>query len=305
MPAFFADGTPATILMRSGGFLVPTSAIAIEQPALPPDEADWEQLFADRDLVGLDGWYEGYTGARYTPTRAHDDGVVDDAWLASNEGNGNVSLVGGQWLVERMSAGNFRVAASNVTFRDCVISSGGNFHGFSNYIGENPSGIVIEHCTIDGQAADWLGITFGSATEPGQITSRRNNITGYRCGMQIIGGFIAEENWVHDLHYAEPDPHVTGVSIRSRNVLVRRNRIADGNSSALAFYDENTPYTGIVAEENIISTGSSQYEVSYPGTPSVGADVSLIGNLFERGSIANGHNFTVKTGNVNLAGDPV
>lgn len=305
MPAFFADGTPATVFMRSEGYLVPTESFAIAQPDLPPEEADWEQLFAERDLAGLDDWYEQYTGTRAAPTRAHDDGVVNAAWLADNEGNGNVSFSEGRWLVERMSAGNFRVEASNVTFRDCTISSGGNYHGFSNYIGENPTGIVIEHCTIDGQGADWLGITFGSATEPDQIVARRNNIIGYRCGIQIIGGFTAEENWVHDLHYAEPDPHVTGISIRSRNVLVKRNRIADGNSSALAFYDENSPYSGIVAQENVISTSSSQYEASYPGTPSVGASVSLIDNLFERGSIANGHNFTVKTGNLNLAGESV
>ena len=273
----------------------------------PAPGTDWLEAFTARNVAGLDAWYAANTGHRHATTRNHDDGVIDAAWLASKNGNGNVSFTSGRWVIERMRASNFRVSANNVTFRDCLIYAGGGYHGISAYYGTNPSGIIIEHCTINGQGADWLGIQFWDATMANQIMVQRSNITGFRCGIQIVGGFTAEENWVHDLYYDPVDPHVTSMSIRGRNVTLRRNRLADGNSSALAFYNETSPYTNIRAEQNVISTSHAIYEVTYLGSYPVGANtVELVDNLFQRGALAyqNG-NFSRVSGNITLAGNPV
>lgn len=97
------------------------------------------------------------------------------------------------------------------------------------------------------------------------------------------------------------------MSIRARNVNVLRNRLADGNSAGLAFYNESTPYTNILAEGNVISTGQAIWEVAYLGSYPPGANtVRLVGNLFDRGALAYGAgNFTEVSGNVNRAGAAV
>lgn len=268
----------------------------------------WDALYAARDRAGFDAWYPAHTGATLTPTATFTgDQYVDAGWLTGMADGVHVHQEAGRWVVERVHASQFRVVADNITFRQCVVEPGGGYHGITSPVGENPSGIIIEDCTLNGQGADWLGVQFPEATEPDQVIVRRCNITSFRVGIQIMGGLTAEYNWVHDLFYSGVDAHDTSMSIRSRNVTVRRNRLADGNSAALAFYNENSPYTNILAQENIISTPQAIWEVAYLGSYPPGSNtVRLVGNLFDRGALAYADgNFTEVSGNYTFAGTPV
>lgn len=275
-------------------------------PATPDNPpGTWATLFATRNISGLAAWYVANTGHRQTPTLTVGNVQVTTAWLNAQP-SANVTQEGGRWIVSRVKADVLRPVANNVTFRDCVVESNGGYHGMVSPVGENPTGIIIEYCTINGQGADWLGIQFPQATEPNQIVVQRCNIMGYRCGIQIIGGLNAIENYVHDLYYDPVDPHVTSMSIRARNVNVLRNWLSDGNSAALAFYNETSPYTNILAEQNIVSTQQAYWEVAYTGNYPPGANtVRFIGNLLERGDFAGGHNFSEVSGNMTWAGSPV
>lgn len=269
--------------------------------------AEWQALFTARDIPGLEAWYQAYTGHRAAPTRTVPNTLVNSSWLSSNLGNG-VTQEGGRWVVSRVRFdGGCRVAANNITFRDVIVESNGGYHGIHSPVGETPTGIIIEHSTLMGEGADWLGVQFPEAVASDTIIVRRCNISGYRVGIQIIGGMNAVENYVHDLYYDAVDPHVTSMSIRARNVNVLRNWMGDGNSAALAFYNESSPYTNILAEGNIFTTSKAIWEVAYLGSYPPGSNtVRLVGNLFERGALAYGAgNFTEVSGNKTFAGATV
>ena len=304
MPLVTSTGTELLSLNSAGNTM---TVLGYQWPDETPPSTDWSSLFASRNLPGLEAWYVANTGHRALATRSYGNELIDATWLANNSGNGNVWFADGRWVIERISATGLRVVANNVTIRDCLVQAGGGYHGIVAPVGEDPTGIIIEHCTLDGQAADWLGVQFPEASAANQIIVRRCNITGFRCGIQIIGGIVAEENWIHDLYYDAVDPHVTSISIRARNVTVRRNRLADGNSAALAFYNETSPYTNIRAEQNIISTNQAIWEVAYLGSYPAGANtVEFIDNLFERGALAyQAGNFSSVSGNSTINGTPV
>lgn len=269
--------------------------------------AEWQALFAARDIPGLEAWYQAYTGHRAAPTRTVPNTLVNSSWLSSNLGNG-VTQEGGRWVVSRVRFdGGCRVAANNITFRDVIVESNGGYHGIHSPVGETPTGIIIEHSTLMGEGADWLGVQFPEAVASDTIIVRRCNISGYRVGIQIIGGMNAIENYVHDLYYDPVEPHVTSMSIRARNVNVLRNWMGDGNSAALAFYNESSPYTNILAEGNIFTTSKAIWEVAYLGSYPPGSNtVRLVGNLFERGALAYGAgNFTEVSGNKTFDGATV
>ena len=286
----------------------PTSQYVNLRTGEPVAPSAWADLFDARDFDGLDQWYADNTGRRVLPTKTFGNVLIDSAWLSSNQDGANVLQEGGRWVIQRtLFSGGCRVKADNITFRDVTVESNGGYHGIHSPVDAFPTGIRIEHSTLIGGGSDWLGVQFPEATEVDQINVYRCDISGYRVGIQIIGGMNAVENWVHDLYYDPVEPHVTSMSIRARNVNVLRNRLSDGNSAGLAFYNESTPYTNILAEGNVISTGQAIWEVAYLGSYPPGANtVRLVGNLFDRGALAYGAgNFTEVSGNVNRAGAAV
>lgn len=294
---------------------VVTASATVTDPA----GGDWRSAFDTRDINGtITDWYRANTGHDPAMDYLTHSGTltINVAWLAANLGNGRVSQEpSGRWLVERYHVlGTVRVNVDNVTLRN--ISQLGGLYGVQSQAGFNAAGIVIEHCTFDGNMVNGsTAINFGAATEPNQIRLRFCNFTGFRAGIYCFGGVTAEYCWSHDLHYT-PGSHNTGASIRSRNVTLRRNLIADGNSSAISFYAENSPYTNILAQENILrlpesDTGPEIIMAKQYSTPLPGETRRLVGNLFYRGGVGGGgiagdtFGFTEISGNINMAGDPV
>ncbi len=284
-------------------------------PGEPPvDPGDWAGVFASRDINGdIRDWYEVNTG--HDPNLSYQDVAgnlaITDAWLASNNGNGRVWMDGGRWHVERYrTTGTITVNANDVTIINCHVNSTGALYAMRSQT--NCTGLVVEHCTFQGNYASSNGATinFPAATEPDQIIFRYTEFTGWRAGIYCFGGVRAEYCWSHDLMFTETS-HNTGASIRSRNVTLYRCLISDGNSAAISCYAENTPYTGILIQENILrlpehDTGAEVFIGKEYAIPLPGETRRLIGNLFYRGNIGGTtEGFTEVSGNIDINGNPV
>lgn len=240
----------------------------------------WQEAFTSRDMRGtqpardpaepigeIQAWYKANTGhdpalSYALATVGTATWTINAAWLNANNGNGRVTFADGRWLVERYETGGMiRVAANNVTLRNIYQNNGGTaLYGFQSRASDgNASGVVLEHSTLNGNYHDAVSsaaINFAAATEPDQITLRNVDIYGYRAGIYCFAGITAEYCWVHDLNFT-PTSHNTPASIRGGNVHLRRNLLADGNSSAMSFYPEYGPYTNIVVEENMFRLTAS------------------------------------------------
>lgn len=258
------------------------------QPARDPAEPVGE----------IAAWYRNNTG--HDPSLDYTLAVVgsatwtiDTAWLEANEGNGRVSFSGGRWHVERYECGGLiRFAANDITLSNCYQNSAGALYALQSRSADgNATGIIVEHSTLAGNAANDDGATlnFTEARDVDQIIIRYCDISGYRAGLYAFGGITAEYNWVHDLHFT-PGSHNTGGSLRAGNNHYRRNLIADGNSSALSWYPEYVPYTNNLAEENIFRLANADTgpevilaEGRLASEPAPGDTRRLINNLFYRG----------------------
>lgn len=233
--------------------------------------SSWQEAFDSRDMRGtqpardtaepvgaIRAWYEANTG--HDPSLSYEvlpagTWTINQTWLTAREGNGRVSQSGGRWYVERYETpGTIRVAVNNITLSNIYQNSGGALYGFqSRALDGNATGVVLEHSTLAGNAANDNGaaLNFPDARNVDQITLRHCEISGYRAGLYCFGGITAEYCWVHDLHFS-PGSHNTGASMRAGNNHLARNLIADGNSSAISWYPEYGPYTNNIAEENVL-----------------------------------------------------
>lgn len=277
------------------------------------DPGDWETAFNSRNFTTLATYFEGITGHNPALSYATINGnwAITDAWLASNNGNGRVSFANGRWLVERYHVlGTARINANNVTLRNIhVDGTNGILYGFQSQT--NASGAIVEHSTANGQwVSGSTAIQFPAATEPDQVQFRFCDFLGFRAGIYCFGGVTAEYCWSHDLHYTF-ESHNTGCSVRARNCTIRRCLISDGNSAAISCYAENSPYTGILLQENALrlpeaDTGPEVIMAKQYTEPQPGETRRLIGNLFYRGNLGGDtFGFTEITGNIDVNGDPV
>lgn len=272
---------------------------------------DWADVFATRDINGsITDWYVANVGHDSTLAYQEVTGglTIDDTWLAANNGNGRVWLDGGRWHVERYrSTGTITVDANDVTIVDCHVNSTGALYAMRSQA--NCSGLVVEHCTFQGNSANPNGATI-NATEPNQIIFRYTDFSGWRAGIYCFGGITAEYCYSHDLYFTEGS-HNTGASIRARNCTLYRCLITDGNSAAVSCYAENTPYTGILIQENTlrlqeIDTGPEVIMAKEYAAPLPGETRRLIGNLFYRGYVGGDtFGFTEISGNIDINGDTV
>lgn len=284
-------------------------------PELPPIEpGTWADAFATRDINGvITDWYVAETG--HDPGLAYQDiagGLtITNSWLSTNNGNGRVWQSGGRWYVERYrTTGSITVDADDVTITNCHVNSTGALYAMRSQA--NCSGLVVEHCTFQGNSANPNGatISFPDATEPDQIVFRYVNMSGWRAGIYCIGGITAEYCYSHDLYFTEGS-HNTGASIRSRNCTLYRCLITDGNSAAVSCYAENTPYTGILIEQNTLrlpesDTGPEVIMAKEYSMPQPGETRRLVGNLFYRGYVGGDtFGFTEISGNIDINGNPV
>lgn len=297
-------------------------SVPLEEPEPDDDPGDWATAFATRDFGELATFYAGLTGHDPGLAYATNNGhlTVDNAWLSANNGNGRVSFTAGRWLVERYHViGELRMVANDVTFRNMYVDgTNGILYGFRTPSGANPTGVIIEHSTADGKMVSGsTAVQCPYATEPDQIQIRFCDLTGFRAGALLVAGVTLEYCWSHDLHYTTGS-HNTGASIRSRNCTIRRCLISDGNSAAISCYAENSPYTGILIQENALrlpeaDTGPEVIMAKQYSAPQPGETRRLIGNLFYRGGNAgrgggiagDTFGFTEVVGNIDRDGNPV
>jgi len=298
-------------------------------PEPPPEDDDpggWAEAFDASDFYSVGGVIQGETIDWFVENTGHNPGLsyqyvdghltVTDSWLSTNLGNGRVTSSGGRYYVERYQVGGaLRITSNNVTFDNMYINVDRNpiFYAIQASSGQNPTGIEINNTTLAGNQLETSGasINFPLATSPNQIVFRQCDFSGHRAGIYCFGGISAHYCYVHDLIYA-PESHNTGASLRARNNWIRRCCIVDGNSAAISMYAENSPYTGILIEENILrlaetDTGAEmllgkEYEVPQPGETRI-----VRNNKFYRGNLSDGvlSYTTTLTGNVDIDGTPV
>lgn len=293
------------------GWLDCSVPLAVQQP--DDDPGSWQTAFDSRNFSTLATFYAGITGhdSGLTYTTINGNWTITDAWLATNNGNGNVSFVDGRWLVERYHVlGIARINANNVTLRNIYVDgTNGILYGFQSQT--NATNLIIEHSTADGKMVSGsTAINFPAAIEPDQVQLRFCDFTGFRAGIYCFGGVTAEYCWSHDLHYTF-ESHNTGASVRARNCTIRRCLISDGNSAAISCYAENSPYTGVLLQENALrlpeaDTGPEVIMAKQYSVPQPGETRRLIGNLFYRGNLGGDtFGFTEISGNIDSSGNPV
>lgn len=284
------------------------------QPSAPSGGSTWAEAFATRDINGqITNWYVANVG--HDTALVYEDiagGLtITDTWLTTNSGNGRVWQNAGRWYVERYrTTGTITVNADNVTITNCHVNSTGALYAMRSQL--NNTGIVVEHCTFQGNSANPNGATinFPDATEPNQIVFRYTNFSGWRAGIYCFGGITAEYCYSHDLYFTEGS-HNTGASIRYQNCTLYRCLITDGNSAAISCYAENTPYTGILIQENTlrlqeIDTGPEVIMAKEYSMPLPGETRRLVGNLFYRGYVGGDtFGFTEISGNIDINGNEV
>jgi hypothetical protein len=270
-----------------------------------------------RDIDGLEEWYIDNAGRQSAVAMLNMAGTrltITDAWLAANLAGPNVEQeADGRWIVHDVHCHDIRVGANNVTIRDCLVELGGSglYAITSSTSGAvtNPTGIIIEYCTIDGGDVLTRAIHFPNASASGQITIRYCDIGRFQNGVFSSGGMTCEYTYVHDLFYSG-EAHNTSMSNRGRNCILRRN-LCMNDVSSITMYAETTPYTGILVEENIIDAVNSNNELSFPSdkiyhVPQPGETRRSIGNLLARNTgMNNFENWTEITGNIDFAGNPV
>lgn len=283
-------------------------------PVAPVTSGDWADVFATRDINGdITDWYLANTGHDTSLAYQEIAGglTIDAAWLAANNGNGRVWQDGARWHVERYrTTGTITVNADDVTIVNCHVNSSGALYAMRSTT--NCTGLVVEHTTFQGNQANPNGATinFPAATEPDQVVFRYTDFSGWRAGIYCFGGITAEYCYSHDLYFTEGS-HNTGASIRARNCTLYRCLITDGNSAAISCYAENTPYTGILIQENTLrlqesDTGPEVIMAKEYANPLPGETRRLVGNLFYRGYVGGDtFGFTEISGNIDINGNPV
>lgn len=151
---------------------------------------------------------------------------------------------------------------NNVIVRDCKFAGDDP----SNHIAVDAgvTGVVIEHCRVDGLKAqygtDRATSNFGNrgvhCAPSAQITVRRCFVTGCRSGIRIGVGSHAYENWVEEL--TPPASGASGSSISFRGgspytqTIIERNRLEAGTSNALAMYASAGPIQNLDIDDNYI-----------------------------------------------------
>lgn len=295
------------------------------EPPADDDPGGWAAAFAARDFASVEGvivgetvdWFEANTG--HDPELTYADNIgnltVTESWLSTNVGNGRVTYdsEADLYTVERYRVtGEIRVNTTTARVRFSNLhhdNAGSTLYGLRSTT--NCPHVEFEDSTINGNGSDRLAINFPDATEPDQVTFRRCNFYGYRTGIYCFGGISAHYCYVHDLFFTETS-HNTGASIRARNCTIRRCLIVDGNSSAISCYAENSPYTGILLQENCLrlpesDTGSEVLLGKQYAIPAPGETRRMIDNVLWRGNISDGveAGMTELTGNVDRNGDPV
>ena len=151
---------------------------------------------------------------------------------------------------------------NNVTVRDCKFAGADRSNQIM--VDAGVTGVVIEHCRIDGLKArygtDRASSNYGNfgvfCASSAQITIRRCFVTGCRSGIRIGVGSHAYENWVEEL-----TPPATGASTSSigfrggspyTQTIIERNALETGTSTALAMYASSGPIRNLDIDDNYI-----------------------------------------------------
>lgn len=279
-----APATTITDATASGG-----KAVKFSSAVTPP--ASWQDAFDSSNQATLDVWYAtntGYVGLDLDVSTFRDisaDNMIDQAWLTSNQGNGNVSQVNGRWIVENVRSSRIRIAANNVTIRGCHITGGGStLYGIQHYPtwSNSISGTIVEYCTLNGQGTEGTGLLMSTQTAGiTSIIARNNDVYGWGTGIDMRGNITVEYNRVHDLHYYTGSHNASAVN-RNANLRINRNSLEDGNSSALSIYADGMIFN-MVVQENIFNTPKANYCVNFPSSKQYFGQVTdthLINNKF-------------------------
>jgi hypothetical protein len=249
-------------------------------PAGPPPSA-WADAIATNNLTTITSWYdantgydsEGFTSGSLWGPGQTDEVTVNAAWLTANAG-ANVVLSAGRWTITGLHAQQIIVAHDDITFSHCYADRPGTMNLYGVYVVDGFSGIIVDHCTLNGNFGTGDPAGFGDAinyyntadhSADGMIV-RYTEATAYRAGFLSFFGTTIEYCWVHDL-YIFADSHNTSASIRGDNTTFYRNLLTDGNSSAVSLYADSTPFTEFEVNENILLTSNADYCVNFPSRP--------------------------------------
>jgi hypothetical protein len=252
----------------------------------------WAAAFRSRSQSALDAWYAAHTG--YTALGLREAQLwnvgdlldLTDSWLQAHAGNGHVVRTGKRWLVRAIKCRNIRFSANNVTVRGALIQhAAGGLYGAS-YRGTTAStfhGAILEYATMRGNRSPHFAHYFVTGSPRGLNTSvvRNCDISGYRSGGPLLEGTTLDYCHIHDLHLFD-GAHNTSATVRGSDVMLRRNSLKDGTSSAVSVYAD-TPLDNVLIKQNVLNTPHAHWALNFPSSKKYAVrttDTRFLNNLF-------------------------
>ena len=202
---------------------------------------------------------------------------------ASNTGpSGNlVTWVGsrsfttaGQVVSDTVISGCVEVRAANVTFRNVQINANGCFWGVRQF--STNAQFVDSAITCGG----FNGTAFGSSS----ITLTRVEITRCENGLDVDGGILVQDSWIHDMNGSQGGAHTDGAQLNrgATDVTFRHNTInmgpGPGATGAVMIWNEGDPQARRVSVDgNLLAWGT--YTI-YCGRMGVVDNIRITNNRF-------------------------
>ena len=153
---------------------------------------------------------------------------------------------------------HFYVHANNCQFRNCHMFN----TGFWGIDAETASGLVVDHCTIDGIGD---GHTQACVLTGQNWTVTNCNLFGASNSIFLNGGTgLAEGNWMHDLSSSLTDPHYDCVQFPGGQdgVTIRGNWMAAIDTSNIIIKTDGGSIANVLVEGNSLVNQNP----SLPGT---------------------------------------
>jgi hypothetical protein len=197
----------------------------------------------------------------------------------------------GTTIENKICEAGFVIEADNVTFRRCLILSGGYFWGILSDSGN--TGLTIMDCEFDGEG----NTATDSAVSGSGYSVIRCNIHGTGDGMKVGSAVTVQDSYIHDLAITEGGGHNDGIqSLGTTGLTISHNSIilvGDATACIILSTGSASDMRNIAIGNNLFAGGSYCVYGGYQsGVDDINkvSSISIVGNRISTQIYANGGN---------------